>query len=181
MRLALRCTGVNFRDVLIALGVPVRGRRRQSKAPASFSRSPTMCSEFAPGDRVMGLFYGAGPVVVADHRTIARIPSGWSYAQAAAVPAVFLTAYYVLADLARVSAGERVLVHAATGGVGMAAVQLAGTGASRCLRRPARANGKPCAAWDSTTTTSRTRARSNSSRSSPRQPAGRVWTSYSIA
>ena len=80
---------------------------------------------FAPGDRVMGLFYGAGPVVVADHRTIARIPSGWSYAQAATVPAVFLTAYYALADLARVSAGERVLVHAATGGVGMAAVQLA--------------------------------------------------------
>ena len=60
-----------------------------------------------------------------DHRTIARIPSGWSYAQAAAVPAVFLTAYFALADLARVSAGERVLVHAATGGVGMAAVQLA--------------------------------------------------------
>ena len=56
---------------------------------------------------------------------IARIPSGWSYAQAATVPAVFLTAYFALADLARVSAGERVLVHAATGGVGMAAVQLA--------------------------------------------------------
>src|SRR4029077_12717680 len=51
--------------------------------------------------------------------------SGWSYAQAATVPAAFLTAYYALADLARVSAGERVLVHAATGGVGMAAVQLA--------------------------------------------------------
>ena len=80
---------------------------------------------FARGDRVMGLFDGAGPVVVADHRTIAHIPSGWSYAQAAAVPAVFLTAYYAFADLARVRAGERVLVHAATGGVGMAAVQLA--------------------------------------------------------
>ena len=80
---------------------------------------------FAPGDRVMGQFFGAGPVVVVDHRTIAHIPSGWSYAQAAAVPAVFLTAYYALADLARVSAGERVLVHAGTGGVGMAAVQLA--------------------------------------------------------
>ena len=41
------------------------------------------------------------------------------------MPAVFLTAYYALAHLARASAGERVLVHAATGGVGMAAVQLA--------------------------------------------------------
>ena len=84
-----------------------------------------MCSGSRQGDRVMGLFFGAGPVVVADHRTVARIPSGWSYAQAATVPAVFLTAYYALAHLARVSAGERVLVHAATGGVGMAAVQLA--------------------------------------------------------
>ena len=56
---------------------------------------------------------------------VVRMPSGWSYAQAATVPAAFLTAYYALADLARVSAGERVLVHAATGGFGMAAVQLA--------------------------------------------------------
>ncbi len=85
----------------------------------------------------MGQFFGAGPVVVVDHRRIARIPPGWSYAQAATVPAAFLTAYFALAHLARVSAGERVLVHAATGGVGMAAVQLAGTGASTCMRRPA--------------------------------------------
>ena len=45
--------------------------------------------------------------------------------QAAGVPVVFLTAYYGLADLAGVRAGESVLVHAGTGGVGMAAVQLA--------------------------------------------------------
>ena len=81
--------------------------------------------EFAPGDRVMGQFFGAGPVVVVDHRRIARVPSGWSYGQAATVPAVFLTAYYVLTRDCRCQAGERVLVHAGTGGVGMAAVQLA--------------------------------------------------------
>ena len=53
------------------------------------------------------------------------MPEGWSFAQAASVPVVFLTAYYALVDLAGLRAGERVLVHAAAGGVGMAAVQLA--------------------------------------------------------
>jgi NAD(P)-dependent dehydrogenase (short-subunit alcohol dehydrogenase family)/acyl carrier protein len=53
------------------------------------------------------------------------VPDGWSFAQAASVPIVFLTAYYGLVDLAGLKQGERVLVHAAAGGVGMAAVQLA--------------------------------------------------------
>jgi polyketide synthase 12 len=78
------------------------------------------------GDRVMGLFPGTfGPVAVADHRVVTPIPSGWSFEQAAAVPAVFLTAYYGLADLAGLRSGQSVLVHAAAGGVGMAATQLA--------------------------------------------------------
>jgi 4-hydroxyphenylalkanoate synthase len=53
------------------------------------------------------------------------VPRGWSLAQAAAVPVVFLTALYGLADLAAIGPGESVLIHAGTGGVGMAAVQLA--------------------------------------------------------
>ncbi len=81
---------------------------------------------FGLGDRVMGLFDGAfGPVAVADHRLLERVPEGWSFAQGASVPIVFLTAYYALMDLAGVREGERLLVHAGTGGVGMAAIQLA--------------------------------------------------------
>jgi NADPH:quinone reductase-like Zn-dependent oxidoreductase/acyl carrier protein len=80
----------------------------------------------APGDRVMGLMVDAfGPVAVADRRMIAPMPAGWSFAQAASVPVAFLTAYHGLVDLAGLRQGERVLVHAAAGGVGMAAVQLA--------------------------------------------------------
>jgi polyketide synthase 7 len=123
VRLAMRCTGVNFRDVLIALGDSADDLGLEGSGVVLEVADDVF--GFAQGDRVMCLLYGAGPVVVADHRTVARIPSGWSYAQAAAVPAAFLTAYFALGDLARVSAGERVLVHAATGGVGMAAVQLA--------------------------------------------------------
>jgi acyl transferase domain-containing protein/acyl carrier protein len=126
VRIGVRCAGVNFRDVLIALRLyPDPEADVGSEGSGVVLEVAKDVLGFAPGDRVMGLFEGAGPVVVADHRSLAHVPAGWSYAQAAAVPAVFLTAYYAFADLARVGAGERVLVHAATGGVGMAAVQLA--------------------------------------------------------
>ncbi|MBI0320222.1 zinc-binding dehydrogenase, partial [Streptomyces javensis] len=60
-----------------------------------------------------------------DSRLLAPVPQGWSFQQAAAVSAGFLTAFYALWDLARVRPGQRVLIHAGTGGVGTAAVQLA--------------------------------------------------------
>jgi NADPH:quinone reductase-like Zn-dependent oxidoreductase/acyl carrier protein len=66
-----------------------------------------------------------GPIAVTDHRLLTRIPAGWSFVDAASVPVVFLTAYHGLVDLAGLKAGERVLLHAAAGGVGMAATQLA--------------------------------------------------------
>lgn len=79
-----------------------------------------------PGERVFGSIPGAlGPVAVADHRMLAAIPDGWSFEEAASVPAGFLTAYFALVDVARLKSGERVLVHPAADGVGMAAVQLA--------------------------------------------------------
>src|SRR5262249_11864439 len=68
---------------------------------------------------------GFGPVAVADHQSVSRIPDGWSFVQAASVPIVFMTAYRGLIDLGQLKRGERLLVHAAAGGVGMAAVQLA--------------------------------------------------------
>nr|MDT0663920.1 MDR/SDR family oxidoreductase [Micromonospora sp. DSM 115978] len=78
------------------------------------------------GDRVMGLFEGAfGPVVVADARMVVRVPVGWGFREAAGVSVAFLTAWYGLVVLGGLRAGESVLVHAATGGVGMAAVQVA--------------------------------------------------------
>src|SRR5690606_4716143 len=84
-------------------------------------------SGLTAGDRVMGLFDGGafGPLAVTDHRQIAPIPEGWTFAETAAVPVAFLTAYYGLVDLAALQPGEKVLIHAAAGGVGMAAVQIA--------------------------------------------------------
>jgi NADPH:quinone reductase-like Zn-dependent oxidoreductase len=75
---------------------------------------------------VMGLFsYAIGPVNVVDQRLITKMPAGWTFAEAASAPIVYLTAYYALVDLARLRRGESLLIHAAAGGVGSFGVQIA--------------------------------------------------------
>ncbi|WP_226966789.1 type I polyketide synthase [Streptomyces phaeolivaceus] len=125
VRIAVRAAGLNFRDVLIALGMyPGKAHFGGEGAGVVLETGPGVTS-LAPGDRVMGLLRdGFGPEALADHRHLVRMPAGWTYEQAASVPIVFSTAYYGLFDRAGLRAGESVLVHAAAGGVGMAAVQL---------------------------------------------------------
>ncbi|WDT53151.1 type I polyketide synthase [Streptomyces sp. G7(2002)] len=127
VRIAVRAAGVNFRDVLNVLGTyPGDAGTLGLEGAGVVTEAGPGVLGLAPGDRVMGLFPSAfGPVAVADERMLVRVPEGWSFAQAASVPVVFLTAYYALVELGGVQAGESVLVHAAAGGVGMAAVQLA--------------------------------------------------------
>ncbi|GAA3226492.1 hypothetical protein GCM10020256_37030 [Streptomyces thermocoprophilus] len=128
IRVGIRAAGLNFRDVVVALGLVPGLTGLGGEAAGVVLETGPGVTGFAVGDRVMGLVQQAdayGPVAVADSRTLARIPDGWTFAQAASVPAVFLTAYHALVELAGLKAGETVLIHAATGGVGMAAVQLA--------------------------------------------------------
>jgi len=126
VRVAVKAAGLNFRDVLVALGMYPGQPLLGGEAAGVVTEVGPDVTDIAPGDRVMGLFAGPiGPVAVTDRRLVGRIPAGWSYPQAATTPVVFLTAYYALTDLADLRAGQTLLVHAATGGVGMAAVQLA--------------------------------------------------------
>ncbi|SEL82603.1 type I polyketide synthase [Streptacidiphilus jiangxiensis] len=126
VRLALRAAGLNFRDVLIALGLYPGGALIGAEAAGVVLETGPGVTALRPGDRVFGLVQGTlGPVAVTDHRLLAPIPAGWGWAEAAGVPVAFLTARYGLFELARLQPGERVLVHAAAGGVGQAAVQLA--------------------------------------------------------
>ncbi|MBL1102704.1 type I polyketide synthase [Streptomyces coffeae] len=127
VRIAVRAAGLNFRDALIVVGMyPGGGVFRGSEGAGVVLDVGAEVTGLEPGDRVMGLFEGAfGPYAVADARMVVPVPDGWSYQQAAAVPVVFLTAWYGLVDLAGLTSGESVLIHAATGGVGMAAVQIA--------------------------------------------------------
>ncbi|WP_156623969.1 SDR family NAD(P)-dependent oxidoreductase, partial [Mycobacterium sp. 852002-40037_SCH5390672] len=126
VRVGVCASGVNFRDVLVALGMyPDPGAVLGAEGAGVVVEVGPGVTGVAVGDQVMGLCSGVGSQSVVDSRLIVPIPRGWSFAEAAGVPVVFLTAYYGLADLAAARAGESVLVHAAAGGVGMAAVQLA--------------------------------------------------------
>ncbi len=126
VRVGVRAAGLNFRDVLIALGVYPGGGAIGGEGVGIVQAIGDGVEGLAVGDRVMGLLDGGfGPVALGDHRSLVRVPSKLSLGEAATVPIAFLTAYYALQDLAKVKHGERLLVHAAAGGVGMAAVQLA--------------------------------------------------------
>ncbi|WP_460748495.1 zinc-binding dehydrogenase, partial [Micromonospora schwarzwaldensis] len=127
VRVAVRAAGLNFRDVLVGLGMyPDPAAVMGSEAAGVVLETGPDVTGMVVGDRVFGMFNGAlGPVAVTDHRLLARVPRGWSFTRAASVPIVFLTAFYALRDLAGVRSGQRILIHAAAGGVGMAAVQLA--------------------------------------------------------
>ncbi|MCV7425502.1 type I polyketide synthase [Mycobacterium montefiorense] len=127
VRVALSAIAANFRDVMIALGLyPDPDAVMGIEASGIVIETASQDGRFAIGDRVMGLFPdGTGTSATTDQRLLAKMPAGWSHTAAATTTVVFATAYYALTDLAAAKPGQRVLVHAAAGGVGMAAVQLA--------------------------------------------------------
>jgi acyl transferase domain-containing protein/D-arabinose 1-dehydrogenase-like Zn-dependent alcohol dehydrogenase/acyl carrier protein/dTDP-4-dehydrorhamnose reductase len=126
VRIEVRAAGMNFRDVLMTLGMYPDEVMLGSEGAGVVVEVASGVDGFTVGDRVMGLVRNSfGSHAVADQRLLAPMPDGWSFEVAAAVPVAFLTAYHGLVDLAGLQAGESVLIHAAAGGVGMAAVQIA--------------------------------------------------------
>ena len=90
---------------------------------------------FAPGDKVFALVGGGGYAerALVDYRMAMRIPEGWSFTKAAAVPEAFFTAQEILFTLGNLNPKETVLIHAAASGVGTAAIQLARETGARVL------------------------------------------------
>ncbi|HEY2799509.1 MAG TPA: NAD(P)H-quinone oxidoreductase [Chthoniobacterales bacterium] len=133
VRVRVHAAGVNRADIL----------QREGKYPAppgypenipglEFAGEIELLGEGAArswkkGERVFGITAGGAQAefVVVPESNLARIPEKLSYAEAAAMPEVFITAHDALFTRARLQMGERVLVHAAASGVGTAAVQLA--------------------------------------------------------
>nr|WP_155769284.1 type I polyketide synthase [Mycobacterium asiaticum] len=125
IRVAVGAVGVNFRDVMLALGMyPGSGDLGIEGAGVVVEVGPGV-SRLSVGDAVMGQLGAAASEAVVDERIVTVVPAGWSLDKAASVPVVFLTALYGMSVLGGLKAGERVLIHAGAGGVGMAAVQLA--------------------------------------------------------
>ena len=121
----ISASGLNFKDTLVALGrVPGTGLGLEAAGTVTAVGPGT--GGLASGDRVL-LF---APGALATHVTIpaarcVRYPNQLTPAAAATLPIAFLTAWRGLIELAGLRPGQRVLVHAGAGGVGMAAIQLA--------------------------------------------------------
>ena len=69
--------------------------------------------------------FGIATHAIARAGDVRRIPAGLTFEAAATLPVVFMTSWHALRNVARLREGERVLVHAGAGGVGMAAIQIA--------------------------------------------------------
>ncbi|WP_446678281.1 SDR family NAD(P)-dependent oxidoreductase, partial [Streptomyces scopuliridis] len=123
VRIDVRAAGVNFRDVLKALDMyPGDAGRMGREAAGVVTEVGPDVTGLRPGDPVTGLVSGGfGSLVVGDARLLTRLPDGWSWETAASMPLVFLTAYHALVELGGLRQGEKVLIHAGAGGVGMAA------------------------------------------------------------
>src|SRR5258707_15275580 len=121
---------MNFRDVLKALalypGEAPDARIFGDEVAGVVKAVGSGVDHVAPGERVFGLaVFGLASLTLARGGEIRRIPGGLLFEQAATLPVVFMTAWHALLNVARVRKGERILVHAGAGGVGMAAVQIA--------------------------------------------------------
>jgi acyl transferase domain-containing protein/D-arabinose 1-dehydrogenase-like Zn-dependent alcohol dehydrogenase len=123
----VRATGLNFRDVLDVLGrYPGAAAGLGGECAGVVTAVGPGVERVRPGDRVMAVVSsGFATRCLVSEEMVVRQPAGWTDVQAATVPIAFLTAAYSLNHLGHMQAGERVLVHAGAGGVGMAAVQLA--------------------------------------------------------
>ncbi|KAI2485149.1 Fatty acid synthase S-acetyltransferase [Pyrenophora tritici-repentis] len=127
IEVAVKAVGINFKDVMIALGqIPDASLGQECSGVVTAVGAAVHDSEFRVGDRVCCVTRGAFRNLARAHRfAISKIPDEMSFATAAAIPVAFCTAWYSLVHLGRLQAGETILIHAAAGGVGQAAIQLA--------------------------------------------------------
>ena len=138
VEIEVRAAGLNFRDVMSALGMLVPYEREMGIESSADVRFGFECSgviasvgdgvdAFEVGDEVVAaLVMGSlGNFVHAKVGFVVRKPEALSFEEAATLPIAFLTASYALQDLAKIQTGDRVLIQAAAGGVGQAAVQIA--------------------------------------------------------
>ncbi|MDQ0935701.1 polyketide synthase [Streptomyces turgidiscabies] len=122
--------GLNYHDVLAAVGADGNAAedlpQLGCECAGTVTRTGPDVGGFAVGDPVVAFAHPS----LRTHLTVparfaAPLPDGLSPAEAAALPAAHVTAYYALVEQARLGPGERVLIHSATGGVGLAAIAIA--------------------------------------------------------
>lgn len=127
VEIEVMAVGVNFMDLLTALGrinqVEIGG---ECAGIVSRVGSNAAVADLRPGDRVCAVAFDCFKTYArADERTVVKIPCDLSFTDAAALPVTYTTAHYALVVAGRLRKGDRVLIHAAAGGTGQSALQLA--------------------------------------------------------
>ena len=140
VRVRVRATAVNRADLLQRVGAYPAPPGSPADIPGleiagEVDALGADVTELAVGDRVFGVVGGGAYAesISVHARTLARMPEGMSFTDAAAVPEAFITAWDAMVDQAGLGAGETVLVHAAGSGVGTAAIQIAQAIGARAL------------------------------------------------
>ena len=127
----VRAAGVNFADVMARMGLypdaPDMPFVPGYEIAGEIEAVGDGVEGLEPGDRVAGgtRFGGYAELAATPASAVVELPEDWSFEEGAALPVVYATAYAGLVSFGNVQAGERVLVHAAAGGVGISAVQIA--------------------------------------------------------
>lgn len=128
VEIRVRATGLNFIDVLDALGALPFDRDNEFgvECAGEIVSLGEGVEDYRVGDAVIAIAFGSfSKYVTVNSQLVAPIPNGLNFEQAAAIPVNFVTAYYALYEIANITAKDKVLIHAAAGGTGMAAVKLA--------------------------------------------------------
>jgi len=127
-RVAVGAVGLNFADLAACLGLYSATPKGAFVPGLEFAGTVEAVGDgvnaVAPGDRVIGLtrFGGYATLINADARYLHPLPSGWSFADGAALPVQAITAWYAIGELGACKPGHAVLVQSAAGGVGLNAL-----------------------------------------------------------
>jgi phthiocerol/phenolphthiocerol synthesis type-I polyketide synthase C len=131
VEIEVRAAGINFVDVLSAMGIRPDHTEGPTQLGGECAGVVTAVghdvTELRAGDEVIAAIvpHSFRSFVVVPTRFVVRKPAHIGFEQAATLPITFMTAHWAMHHKARLARGERILIHAAAGGVGLAAVQLA--------------------------------------------------------
>jgi NADPH:quinone reductase-like Zn-dependent oxidoreductase/acyl carrier protein len=127
IEIEMKSAALNFRDVLNVLGLyPGDAGMVGGEGAGVVLRVGSATNNIKIGDIVYGMIPGAfGNYAICDERLTACKPASLTMTEAATLPIAFMTSYSCLISLAKLKAGEKLLIHTASGGVGLAALQVA--------------------------------------------------------
>ncbi|RYO89820.1 hypothetical protein DL766_005136 [Monosporascus sp. MC13-8B] len=126
IRVLVKATGINFKDAIVSLNQISGDHIGQEFAGVVTDASPKPEIPFRPGDVVCGIAHGSFRTYVRVRKShVMKIPPGMAFTETCAIPLAYASAQYGLCHLARLSASETILIHAAAGAVGQAAIQIA--------------------------------------------------------